>query len=339
MRVLLIKISSMGDIIHTLPAVTDAAKAMPGIIFDWVVDPSFSEIPSWHPAVKQVIKFPLREWRGNLMQAWDSGEISKFFSGIRNNYYDCVIDCQGLLKSAVISRLTRTKARCGFTRSLAREPLASFFYNQRIKVDKDQHALFKLRELFAKSLGYAVPDHQPDYGVIQKNFKHNKDQQPYLVFLHGTTWESKQWPFSYWRELAETAGQAGFEVQVTWATSCQKKFAMQLSTEVSNVKMLPHLTISAAAQVLQFATAVVTVDTGFGHLSAAIGTPVVSIYGSTDPKKTGVIGDRQILLQADYKCSPCLQRVCKYKDLKRISPPCFETVPPEAVWEALLELK
>ena len=147
----------MGDVIHTLPALTDAQRAIPGIRFDWVVEEGFAEIPTWHPAVDQVIPLALRRWRKNLRAAWRSGEFGAFRQRLREGQYDLCIDAQGLLKSAVFSPYVNAPV-AGLDRASAREPLASLFYQHRFSVAWRQHAVERVRQLFAHSLGYTLPD-------------------------------------------------------------------------------------------------------------------------------------------------------------------------------------
>ncbi|HIQ53746.1 MAG TPA: lipopolysaccharide heptosyltransferase I, partial [Pseudomonas pachastrellae] len=146
MRVLLIKTSSLGDVIHTLPALTDAARAIPGIRFDWVVEEGFAEIPSWHPAVDAVIPVAIRRWRKKPLQAVRSGEWGNFKRRLRETQYDLVIDAQGLLKSAWLTRYARAEV-VGLDKSSAREPLAARFYQRRLAVAWGQHAVERTRQL------------------------------------------------------------------------------------------------------------------------------------------------------------------------------------------------
>ena len=139
MRVLLVKTSSLGDVIHALPALTDAARAIPGITFDWVVEEGFAEIPTWHPSVGNVIPVAIRRWRKNLWETIKSGEWRRFKQRLRAEKYDLVIDAQGLLKSALLTRYVKAPV-AGFDRDSAREPLASRFYQRRLAVARGQHA-------------------------------------------------------------------------------------------------------------------------------------------------------------------------------------------------------
>lgn len=164
MRVLIIKTSSLGDVIHTLPALTDAAHAIPGIRFDWVVEEGFAEIPSWHPAVDQVIPVAIRRWRKNLWQTIKSGEWKAFKQRVRERKYDLVIDAQGLVKSAWLTRYVKAPV-AGLDRYSAREGWASRFYDRRLSVATGQHAVERVRQLFAMALAYDLPEGIGNYGL------------------------------------------------------------------------------------------------------------------------------------------------------------------------------
>lgn len=156
MRVLLVKTSSLGDLVHTFPAITDASRALPGLQLDWLVEESFAEVPAWHPAIDQVIPIALRRWRRDWRKAYRSGQIAGFRSRLRERGYDLVIDTQGLLKSALPARWARGPV-VGYDRRSAREPLAALFYQRRITVSRGQRAIERTRQLFAEALGYPRP--------------------------------------------------------------------------------------------------------------------------------------------------------------------------------------
>ena len=202
MRVLIVKTSSMGDVIHTLPAITDASCARSDLSFDWVIEESFAEIPAWHPNVDQAIPVALRRWRRNPCRAWRSGEWGRFKQNLRRRNYDLVIDAQCLMKSALLTRLVQAP-RVGFDRSSAREPLAARAYDRRIRVSKSLHAVDRVRQLFAASLNYRRPQHTGDYGLHREDFAPGKAAEERIVFIHSTTRADKHWPETYWRELCD----------------------------------------------------------------------------------------------------------------------------------------
>lgn len=345
MRVLLIKTSSMGDVIHTLPALTDAARAIPGIRFDWVVEEGFAEIPRWHPAVEQVIPVAIRRWRKHPLTTWRSGEWAAFKRRLQGTPYDLVIDAQGLLKSAWLTRYVKAPV-AGLDRASAREPIASRFYDRPQSVPWGQHAVQRVRQLFAGALGYPPPPEQGSYGLDRRQLA-AAESGNYLVFLHGTTWTTKHWPELYWRQLAELALAQGWQVRLPWGSQAEQARAERIATGLPGVEVLPRLNLAGVAGVLAGARACVAVDTGLGHLAAALDVPTLSLFGPTNPGWTGAWGAAQQHLASDFACAPCLKKTCNYQpseeergrfDLQREQPLCFTRLAPPRVLEALQTL-
>lgn len=327
MRVLIIKTSSLGDVIHTLPALTDAARANPGIRFDWVVEEGFAEIPAWHPAVSQVIPVAIRRWRKSPLKTWRSGEFRRFKQRLKDSHYDLVIDAQGLFKSAWLTRYVNAPV-AGLDRDSAREPGACRFYDRLYKVAKDQHALERVRQLFAQALGYAVPQTVGDYGLNRAAMA-GVGNAPYLVFLHGTTWISKHWPETDWRALAERMNALGWAIRLPWGNENERARAERIAAGLEHAAVLPKLNLAGVAKVIAGASACVAVDTGLGHLAAALDVPCISLYGPTLPGKVGAYGRSQVHLCATGPNAGCGDR----------EKPCFEGLDAERVGielEALL---
>ena len=346
MRVLLVKTSSLGDVIHALPALTDAARAIPGITFDWVVEEGFAEIPTWHPAVGKVIPVAIRRWRKNIWQTIKSGEWRRFKQSLRAEKYDLVIDAQGLVKSAWLTRYVNAPV-AGLDQNSAREPLASRFYQRRLAVARGQHAVERLRQLFAVALGYDLPKGLGDYGLDVERLIELPRNKPYVLFLHGTTWDTKHWPEVYWRDLALRMADKGVEVRLPWGNPAEKARAERIANGLSNAVVLPKLNLAGVARVLASASACVAVDTGLGHLAAALDVPTISLFGPTNPGLTGAYGKVQIHLASDFPCAPCLQKKCTYQptaqdqqrfDLKNEWPLCFTRLNPERVASRLSTL-
>jgi len=344
-RVLIIKTSSLGDVIHTLPALTDAAHAIPGIRFDWVVEEGFAEIPSWHPAVDEVIPVAIRRWRKHLWQTIRSGEWKAFKQRVRARKYDLVIDAQGLVKSAWLTRLVKAPV-AGLDRYSAREGWASRFYDRRLSVAVGQHAVERVRQLFALALAYDLPEGIGNYGLDLDRLQ-LPPAAPYVVFLHGTTWATKHWPEAYWRELAERLGRRKLQVRLPWGNQAEKDRAERIAQGLNNCQVLPKLNLAGVARVLAAAKACVAVDTGLGHLAAALDVPTISLFGPTNPGLTGAYGRVQVHQASDFPCAPCLQKKCTYKpsaddlrrfDLKREWPLCFTRLNPEHVASRLSAL-
>ena len=242
MRVLIIKTSSLGDVIHTLPALTDAAHAIPGIRFDWVVEEGFAEIPSWHPAVDQVIPVAIRRWRKNLWQTLRSGEWKAFKQRLRARKYDLVIDAQGLVKSAWLTRYVKAPI-AGLDRYSAREGWASRFYDRRLSVAVGQHAVERVRQLFAMALAYDLPEGIGQYGLDLDRLQ-LPPAAPYVVFLHGTTWATKHWPEAYWRELSELMAARCLQVRPPSGNPAEKASSERFAEGLENAAAPPQLDLA-----------------------------------------------------------------------------------------------
>lgn len=300
MHVLIVKTSSMGDVLHTLPALTDAMHAIPGIRFDWAVEENFAQIPGWHPAVDKVLPVAIRRWRKHWFGSQQREERVLFKRELQSRQYDIVIDAQGLIKSAaLVTRLSKGVKHGQDSRS-AREPFASWWYDIRHEVSKKQHAVERTRELFAKSLGYEKPQTQGDY-AIAGHFSTiaTEDTAPYLIFLHATTRDNKHWPEDHWRGLIELVQPMGLRVKLPWGAEHEHQRAQRLAEGFEYVEVLPKLSLEAVAQQLAGACAVVSVDTGLSHLTAALDRPNITLYGPTDPGLIGGYGKNQYSMKAE----------------------------------------
>ena len=332
MRTLIIKTSSLGDVLHTLPAVTDAAQQIPAMRFDWVVEEAFAEVPTWHAAVDEVIPVAIRRWKHQLLHAVRTGEPQAAVRQLRSRHYEHVIDAQGLIKSAVMARIARG-LRSGLDRDSIREPVAARAYDHRFAIARNQHAVQRVRQLFAAALDYPLPDVVPDYG-IKKQFP-DRARQPYLVFLHGTTWPTKHWPDEYWTMLAAMAAAAGRQVKLPWGNRIEQQRAEKIAAASDAIEVMPRMSLGELAAMIAAASAVVGVDTGLVHLAAALGTPCITLYGATDPGLIGTLGESQMHLQAQFPCAPCQQRKCHYPEEAEVYPACYSTLDPDRVWMEL----
>lgn len=333
-HILVIKTSSLGDVIHTLPALTDARQAMDDVCFDWVVEESLAEIPAWHPAVGRVIPVALRRWRSSPLKAWRSGEWSDFRTALHEQQYDKVIDAQGLIKSALLTRMVRAP-RCGQTAGVAREPLAAWAYDEKHAIARGQHAIERVRQLFAACLGYPLPATKPDYGIDKNRLQTTSPEKPYLVFLHGTAWKTKQWPESYWQQLIRLAVTAGYEVRLPWGNDVEHQRANALAATAEGATVCDPMNLQQVATLIAGSAGVAATDTGLGHLTAALAVPSVTVYGPTRPGLTGTRGDYQQHLQSTYACAPCFKRQCNMPALQSAWPPCFAELNADTMWASL----
>lgn len=332
MRVLLVKTSSLGDLIHTFPALSDARRANPDIRFDWLVEEGFGEVPGWHAAVEHVIPIALRRWRRNWRRAWRAGDIVAFGRRLREHRYDLVLDAQGLIKSALPARWAHGPL-AGFDRASAREPLASLLYRRRFAVARGQHAVSRTRQLFAAALDYPLPAGDADYGLRFSTTRAADDRR--IVLLHGTTWASKHWPEPYWAELAHIAAAGGYRVQLPWGDPDDRLRAERIISAAGSGELLPRQSLTDLARGLATAVGVVGVDSGLAHLAAAVGAPAVTLYGPTRTDLTGALGRRQKNLAAVFDCAPCMRRDCTFDGDTSVKPACFEQLDPRRVFAAL----
>jgi len=367
MHILLVKTSSLGDVIHTLPAVTDAMRALPNTRFEWVVEEDFAEIPAWHPAVERVIPVAMRRWRKHPFAHTTREQWKAFRTTLEATPYDFVLDAQGLIKSAWLA----TKANApvhGLSFRSAREPLASLAYAHHHVVPKGRHAVRRVRELFAAAFGYALPEEAKGeddgasradaaaYGLDLARILTGEadaanaataDGTPRLVLLHGTTWPTKHWPENHWRELARLATGAGWNVRLPWGSEAERMRAQRIAENLTGAHVLPHLSLAGLAAELAAATACVAVDSGPGHLAAALDVPMLSLFGPTNPGLTGAWGHRQRRLATDFPCAPCLRKTCPLRASSSgasakslaVDAPCFARLAPARVWEILSAMR
>jgi heptosyltransferase-1 len=339
MKVLIIKTSSMGDLIHLLPALTDAGKALPRVHFDWVAEEAFVEIPSWHPLVDRVIPVALRRWSRRPWSIGMNDEWRKFYRELRSEKYDYVIDAQGLVKSAVLTRLARG-LRCGLDWQSAREHLASLAYQQRYKIVFEQHAVVRMRQLLSSVLGYLMPTETPTYGLVSDQFE---SQFPipmppqYLLFIHGTSGQNKLWPETDWIALARIANKAGYPVYLPWGNEEEQQRAIRIAAQAEQTYVLPKLSLSLLAAGITKARGVVAVDTGLGHLAAALSVPTVSLYNSTDPYQIGTVGEKQKHL-VNMRSKMNLQYNIANSNNLLLQPIYCDGITPQHVWETITTL-
>ncbi len=273
--------SSLGDVVHALAGVTDAVRAKPGIIFDWVVEEAYQEIPKWHPGVRRVIVSPLRRWRKSPVRTIRTGEWKAFRESIRAEQYDLVLDAQGLLKSAFVG-LQSGGLLVGRSAGSAREPATALLYKRRCKVNLDLTEVEQLRELFALALGYERPQSATDFGIEKSQFIQKPPETPYTVFLHGAAWESKLWPETHWEALGRFVRRKGLRVLLPWGSDSERQRAERIAEKVDG-ELLGCLGLGELARILAGASFVVGLDTGLTHIAIALGGRTVTLYGPSVP--------------------------------------------------------
>lgn len=338
MRVLIVKLTSMGDLVQALPALTDARRAIPDIEFDWVVDESFAEIPNWHPAVTHTLRTAHRRWRGGGLLSWRNKEFRAFVSELRSQRYAAVIDAQTNLKSAVVTALSKGKKH-GPDGASAREWGAHLVYQRRYAIAKEQLAIDRWRQLFANVLHYPLPTSPPDFGLTGIAWPEPSielPEQPYLVFVQNASWPNKRWNDDHWQQLIKKAGEWGYQVLLPWGSEVERVQAEVLAKGQANTQVLSRLSLTDLAVVLRGSAGAVCVDTGIAHVSAALDVPTVTLYGATDPRLIGATGSKSVHLQVqDYGCAPCYKRYCTVGDYHGDEAQCMKTLGVEQVWASL----
>lgn len=300
MRVLLVKMSSLGDVVHALAGVTDAARARPGLRFDWVVEEAYAEIPAWHPSVDRVIACALRRWRKSPLAVWRTGAWSRFRQELRQSEYDLVLDAQGLVKSGLVARQARGTV-VGRNAQSAREAPAAFLYHRSLPVDLSLTEVEQLRQLFAHALGYPRPDGPADFGIdparLPARPAPNSHGPGRVLLLHGAAWPAKLWPEENWIGLARAIGRNGLKAQLPWGSPEEYQRAERIAQAAgADAEVLPKLGIGELAAALRGARFAVGLDTGLTHISIALGVRTVTLYGPSVPVYEKVAGGQLVNL-------------------------------------------
>src|ERR1043165_2645807 len=301
-RILFVKTSSLGDVVHNCPAVSDAAHAIPGAEIDWVVEEPFAPVAAMHSRVRRVIQVAVRRWRSALWNPAVWREISDVPRAIARERYDAVVDTQSLLKSALIASWAHGP-RHGLDRESAREPLAAFFYDKRHAVARELHAVERNRRLTAAALGYAVPS-SLEYGL--RKISSGKDAA--LVFLTMTSRADKLWPEERWIELGRAIG---VPPVLPWGSEAERQRAERIARQLPGARVPQRMTLDQLGTLFASAQAVVGVDTGLTHLAAALGARTIGIYCGSDPARTGIHGAQRAVNLGALGRAPTSDEVLK----------------------------
>jgi len=298
-RILIVRTSSLGDIVHTLPAVSDIARHYPDVRIDWLVEETFAEIPGWHPAVTEVIPVAQRRWRKAWWERTVRAERAALAARLRDGAYDIVLDAQGLLKSAWLARQTRG-LKHGLDWRSAREPLASLFYDIKHRVAFEQAAVTRQRLLTAQALGYA-PDGVPAFSLqalaAQGQARH-AGEPPYAAIMPSASRDDKLWPAEDWQAALRALAARGLHLRLLAGNAAEVARAQALlaacrgEDSAANIcaEVMPRMSLTEVAQLLAGARLTVGLDSGLTHLSAALARPTVAIYRASSPVRTPLVG-------------------------------------------------
>jgi len=338
-RILIVKLTSMGDLIQMLPALTDAATAIPGIRFDWVVDESFKDIPPLHPSVENIIVVPYRRFKKNITNGNTFKDMKHCWHQLRQTHYDMVIDTQSNFKSAFITRLTKG-TKYGLDGQSVREYGAQWAYNKTITVSRMQNHAKRMRQLLATFLGYREPQTPPDYGIGRENLPNPdiKLPQTFVFITAVTSRKEKLWPEAYWQEVIAELLLRGYELVLPWWGEEEHQRVSRLKNNSPKVHLLPPMTLAEKAAVLSKAMAAISLDTGLAHMAAALDIPNVVLYGPTDPNQIGAYGKNQVHLRAHgaVPLDPTTRRSNQWA--KDFQPTSVENIKPREVLQAFYAL-
>lgn len=288
---LLIRLSSLGDVVHTFPAVTDLARHCAGWELDWVVEEGYRALAALHPAVTRALPFGLRRWRRHVLQPRSWRELAAFKAALRAREYDRIVDAQGLLKSLAVAKMARGRIH-GFGPDTVRESFVARFYDHRYEFPPEQHRVSHYRGLLAAAFGYSVDMSAAsiDYGLRVPSRPAAAGAERYSVLLHSTARAEKLWPEARWIELGRLLHGQGIACALPWGSDAERARAERLAAAIPAARLMPALGLEEAAGLIAHAHSVIGVDTGLMHLAVAYKVPVVGVYLATRPGHHGPLG-------------------------------------------------
>jgi heptosyltransferase I len=305
-RILIVKTSSMGDVVHALPLAADLSTRVPAAQVDWLVEESFAAIPAMSRHVHHVHRVALRRWRKSPFQAATWREIADAKRALRSEHYDWVLDAQGLLKSAWMARWAHAPI-AGLSSDAARERIAAAFYQQRITAQRTLHAVERCRRIGAGVFGYAL-DGSPRFDLAV-DADESQLVGPHTVLLANASRASKLWPDKYWIGVERWLAERGLASVLFWGTPEEEVRVRRLAAAMQRAIVAPRSSIETISAMLAQAQVVIGLDTGLSHLSAALGRPTVAIYSDYDPALAGVVGDGPVMSLGGVGKPPTMEAV------------------------------
>jgi len=318
LNILIVRVSSLGDVVHNMPMVADIHRHFPAAQIDWVVEEGYTSLVGLNPHVRKIIPIALRRWRKTLFSAVTRAEIGAFRRELQAERYDLVFDTQGLLKTSVVMRMARLAPqgrRIGLanaTEGSGYEPISRIFHDQSIPVDLRTHAVTRARLVAAAALGYQL-EGQPDFALRPPEPARWAwmPEQPYVVFFHGTARAAKQWPQAQWIKLGQALAERGLQILLPWGSAREQEAARQLAAGIPGATVLPALPMMQAVALVQQARLVVGLDTGLTHIAAAYGKPTIELYCDSPRWKTEGNWSPAIINLGDLGAPPSEEDVLK----------------------------
>tara|TARA_Y100000296_G_scaffold80280_1_gene105466 strand:- start:7276 stop:8253 length:978 start_codon:yes stop_codon:yes gene_type:complete len=318
LNILIVRVSSLGDVVHNMPMVADIHRHFPAAQIDWVVEEGYTSLVGLNPHVRKIIPIALRRWRKTLFSAATRAEIGAFRRELQAERYDLVFDTQGLLKTSVVMRMARLAPqgrRIGLanaTEGSGYEPISRIFHDQSIPVGLRTHAVTRARLVAAAALGYQL-EGQPDFALQPPEPARWAwmPEQPYVVFFHGTARAAKQWPQAQWIKLGQALAERGLQILLPWGSAREQEAARQLAAGIPGATVLPALPMMQAVALVQQARLVVGLDTGLTHIAAAYGKPTIELYCDSPRWKTEGNWSPAIINLGDLGAPPSEEDVLK----------------------------
>ncbi len=326
-KLLIVKPSSLGDVVHSLPFLNAMKRCFPKAEIHWVVAKGLEGLLEGHPMIDKLIVINKDLWKKLSRTGETLKEIRELFKQIRNERFDIVIDLQGLLRSGLITWATHAPVRIGFQE--AREG-SRLFYTKKVKTDRHIHAVDRYMKIapelgcHAQEIAFPFPPGS-SVGNEARKFAH---LGPYAVLVPGARWKTKIWP-------AENFGKVASMLpirSVIVGSGADRAIGDEVVSRSGEraISAVGETSLNELIEIMRTAEVVITNDSGPMHIAAALNVPVIAIFGPTSPTKTGPYGKGHVVLQSHAECVPCFKRACRdnIRCMKEITP---EAVYPEAM--------
>jgi len=341
-RILIVRLSSLGDIIHTLPAVLLLKKMYPKAMLHWIVKENYAEVFKEVDFVDKVIPLDIEKWKKEFFTKETITQIFEISKKLKDTKYELAIDFQGSIKSGFISLLSRAPVRLSFSPFYCREPLAAFFANVWVK-PKELKMCHKVEKNIKLLEPLNIKRHQVEFGLkvppkskkLQEFFENSNflnSKSAFVALNPGARWETKRWPTKHWVALTERLAKSGLTPILIWGPG-EEKIVNEIVKEASFPPVVaPPTTLGELISFIANTDLFIAGDTGPLHIAAALGVPVIGLYGPTDPRLNGPYGQLDRVIMADISCRGCWRRRCSKLE-------CMENIKPEAVFNLVRKIK
>jgi len=316
MKILIVRVSSLGDVVHNMPMIVDILRHYPQAQIDWVVEEGYVSLVRLNRGVRTIIPFALRRWRKSLFSAKTRAEMRAFRNALRQEAYDFVFDTQGLFKTGLIMRMARLAPqgrRVGLanaTEESGYETISRIFHTVSVPVPLRAHAVLRARLVAAAVLDYEA-NGPADFNMQAPDASNASwlPRDPYAVFFHGTARDAKRWDEASWVRVGQGLNARGLPVLLPWGSEQEKHAAERLAAQMKNSIVLPRLPMMDAVVLAQRATLAIGVDTGLTHIAAAFSRPTIELYCDSPRWKTEGNWSDYIINLGDASMPPTVEQV------------------------------